>query len=48
MIIEIVGDSGTGKTTMLYQLALNVTMPAIVDELPFGGQDGSIYVIDCD
>jgi len=48
MIIEIVGDSGTGKTTMLYQLALNVTMPALVDEIPLGGQDGAIYVIDCD
>jgi len=48
MIIEIVGDSGTGKTTLLYQLALNVTMPAMVDQIPLGGQDAAIYVIDCD
>jgi len=48
MVIEIVGDSGTGKTTMLYQLALNVTLPTMVDEIPLGGQDGAIYVIDCD
>jgi len=48
MIIQIVGDSGTGKTTLLYQLALNVTLPAMVDQMPLGGQDGAIYVIDCD
>jgi len=48
MVIEIVGDAGTGKTTLLYQLALNVTLPAMVDKMPLGGQDGAIYVIDCD
>jgi len=48
MIIEVNGDSGTGKTMLLYQLALNVTMPATVNKLHLGGQDGAVYVIDCD
>ena len=46
--LQMVGRSLSGKTEMLYQMALSAVLPRKFDGLRFGGQDVSILLIDLD